>query len=313
MKKLLKFIFKTLLVLFVLVNVVIAFHAYKFTHIYERNEITVKSNTDKTGWDKASEILFGVKVTKQQNTAPDTAFETVILTTKDGIKLEAWYFKTNASAKGTVILFHGRISKKSAVLDESAGFRQLGYNTLLVDFRAHGNSGGNTCTVGYYETEDVKLAYDYIKNKTENNIVLWGISMGAATITKAMADYKLQPSKIILEMPFATLMQAAEGRIKMMGLPPQPLASMLGFWGSVERGIWVFSVKPAEYARDITVPTLLQWGKNDPRVQEEETNLIYKNLAGKKQLVVYQNSAHESLCDSEHEKWMASVSHFLNQ
>jgi alpha/beta superfamily hydrolase len=50
------------------------------------------------------------------------------------------------------------------VLDESAGFRQLGYNTLLVDFRAHGNSGGNTCTVGYYESEDVKLAYDYIKN-----------------------------------------------------------------------------------------------------------------------------------------------------
>jgi pimeloyl-ACP methyl ester carboxylesterase len=112
--------------------------------------------------------------------------------------------------------------------------------------------------------------------------VLWGISMGAARITKAMNDYPLQPKKIILEMPFATLMQAAEGRIKMMNLPPQPLASLLGFWGSVEKGIWVFSVKPAEYAKNIAVPTLLQWGKNDPRVQEVETNLIYKNLAGQK-------------------------------
>jgi hypothetical protein len=94
MKKLLKAVLKTLLVLFVLVNVIIAIHAYKFTHIYERGEIVVKNNADKTAWDKTSEILFGIKVSKQQNTVPDSAFETVTLTTKDGIKLDAWYIKT---------------------------------------------------------------------------------------------------------------------------------------------------------------------------------------------------------------------------
>ena len=313
MKKLFRFLFKTILVLFVLVNIITAFHAYKFSHIYDRNEVVIKRNEDKTGWDKTKEILFGINAVKQKNQEPDSSFETIILTTKDSIKLEGWYIKTKAAAKGTVVLFHGHVSKKSSVLNESEGFRQLGYNTLLVDFRAHGNSGGNTCTIGYTETEDVKLAYDYIKNRGEKNIVLWGISMGAATITKAMSDYKMQPSKIILEMPFASILQAAEGRIKMMGLPAQPLATLITFWGGTEQGFWGFGMKPSEFAKNIKEPTLLQWGKNDPRVQQEETDLIYKNLAGKKQLVVYETAGHESLCDKEHEKWMAAISGFLNQ
>lgn len=313
MKKLLRSLLKTILVLFVLVNIITAFHAYKFTHIYDRNEVIIKSSDQKTTWDKTSDILFGAKAVKLQNGEPDTVYTPVTLTTKDSIKLDAWYFKTTRPPLGTVILFHGHLSKKSSVLDESIGFRQLGYNTLLVDLRAHGSSGGNTCTVGYLEGEDVKLAYDYVKNTGEKNIVLWGISMGAAAVTKAMNDYPLQPSKIILEMPFASILQAAEGRIKMMGLPGEPLAALVAFWGSVEQGIWVYDMKPAEFAKKITVPTLLQWGKNDPRVLQNETDQVYQSLAGKKQLVVYENAAHESLCDKEHEKWMASVSAFLNQ
>ena len=313
MKKLFRFLLKTILVLFVLLNIITAFHAYKFTHVYERNEVTIKNNGDKTAWEKTSEILFGAKAVKLQNPVPVSSVETIILTTKDSIKLEAWYVKIKDPAKGTVILFHGHLSKKGAVMDEADEFRQLGYHTLLVDFRAHGSSGGNTCTIGYTETEDVKLAYDYIKNKGENNIVLWGISMGAATITKAMNDYKMQPSKIILEMPFGSILQAAEGRIKIMGLPSEPLASLVTFWGGAEHGFWAFGMKPAEFVKSIKVPTLLQWGKNDPRVMKEETDAIYANLKGKKQLVVYETAGHESLCDKEHEKWMASISVFLNQ
>lgn len=313
MKKMLRFLFKTALVLFVLVNIITAFHAYKFTHIYNRDEVEIKSKEEKNGWDITKEILFGAKAVKLQNPAPDSAVETVILTTKDNIKLEAWYSKITAVAKGTVILFHGHLSKKSSVSSEAAGFRQMGYNTLQVDLRAHGGSGGNTCTIGYDESEDVKLAYDHIRSKGENTILLWGISMGAAAVSKAIHDYHLQPSKVILEMPFATIRQAAHGRIKMMGMPAEPLSTLVLFWGSVENGFWAFDMKPAEFAKKITMPALLQWGKNDPRVLQEETDAIYRNIAGKKQLVIYENSGHQSLCDKEHEKWMDAVSSFLNQ
>lgn len=312
MKKLFKVGFRIFLLLFVLVNVITAFHAYKFTHFYDAGEVIAKKQSEKTKWDITSDIFFGINVVKQPNKImADSSFQSIELLTKDQIKVEGWYLKTTNAARGTVVMFHGHGGTRSGIMNEAAEFRKMGYHTFLIDFRAHGNSGGNTCTIGYEEGEDVKLAYDFIKQKGEKNILLWGISMGAAAICKAMNDYPLQPTKIILEMPFASILDAAGGRIKMMGLPPQPLATLITFWGGVEHGFWAFNMKPAEYAKKINVPTLLQWGKNDRRVAESETDLIYHNLPASKKLVVYATCGHESLCKKENSKWLLEVNNFL--
>lgn len=310
MRRFFKLLLRTLLFIFILLNIVVAFNAYKFTHFYNPGEIVVKTKEQKTSWDKTKEILFGINAVKKMNQAPDSSFQTVYFTTKDGIKLQAWYMPVE-NAKGTVALFHGHGGNKTDVLPEAAAFRKLGYNTLLTDFRAHGSSGGNTTTIGYKESEDVKLAYDYLKNKGEKNIVLWGISLGAATITKAVNDYDLQPSKIILEMPFGDMLDAVEGRIKMMHLPAEPISSLLTFWGGAEHGFWAFGMKPYEFVKKINCPVLLQWGRNDPRVTEAETQKIYGNIPTAKKLVIYENSGHQSLCKNENTKWLNEITAFL--
>lgn len=312
MNRFLKILLKSLLIIFVLLNVIVAFHAYKFTHFYDRGEVSIKYPEKKTGWDKTKEILFGINAVKQQNTnASDSTYKTIILTTKDSIKLEAWYIPAD-SAKGTICMFHGHGGKKSGTNDEAAVFHKLGYNTFQIDFRAHGNSGGNTCTIGYDESEDVKLAYDFIKARGEKNIVLWGISMGASTITKAIKDYQLNPGKIILEMPFGTIQDAAAGRLKMMGLPPQPLATLITFWGGIEHGFWAFSMKPQEFAASIKCPVLLQWGRNDPRVSKSEEDILFNNISNKnKKFVIYETAGHESLCKKETAKWETETAAFL--
>lgn len=310
MKSILRFLLRTLLFLFVVVNIITAFHAYKFTHFYDPDQVKVKRNEDKSGWDKTSDILFGAKAVKQKNRVADSAWQTVQLTTAKGLKLEGWYISRD-SAKGTVILFHGHGGSRSGVVNEALRFHDMGYNTLLMDFRAHGNSQGNTCTIGYEESEDVKLAFDHIRGKGEKHIILWGISMGAAAVTKAIHDYDLAADKVILEMPFGSILQAAEGRLSIMKLPREPLASLVTFWGGVEQGFWAFSMKPSRYARSIHCPTLVQWGRNDPRVSWEETAAVYNNIPAQKKLVIYENSVHKSLYDQEPEKWIKEVSNFL--
>jgi alpha-beta hydrolase superfamily lysophospholipase len=311
MKKVLRTLLKALLFLFLFFNIITAFHAYKFTHFYDLSDLSIKKAGDKTGWDKTKEILFGINAVKQKNNInTDSTFQTVFLKSTTCPKLESWYLRVN-NAIGTVCMFHGHGSTKSGIFKESESFRKIGYNTLLVDFRAHGNSEGNTCTIGYDESEDVKLAYDYIKSKGEKNIVLWGISMGAAAISKSVTDYQLWPSKIILEMPFGSIQEAAEGRIKMMGLPGEPLATMITFWGGIEHGFWAFSMKPSQFVKDIKCPVLLQWGRKDPRVSENETNEIYNNIGAIKKLVVYETCGHESLCKKENEKWTNEITAFL--
>ena len=310
MKKVFKYLLRTVLVLFVLLNVIVMFHAYKFTHFYEPNEITIIPETEKTGWDKTKDMLFGFNTPKQKNVAPDSSYKTVTITTTDGFKLDAWYV-TVPNAKGSVAMFHGHAGKKTGLLYEAQSFRELGYNTLLVDLRAHGNSEGNTCTIGYNEGADVKAAYDYLQTSGEKNIMLYGISLGAATITSAFDKYEITPSKVILEMPFGSLYEAVEGRVKMMGLPAQPISPLLTFWGGVEHGFWAFNMKPTEYVKKIKCPVLMQKGKNDLRVTEKETNELFTNISSTKKLVVYDSCGHESLCTKEHEKWMSNVSEFI--
>ena len=311
MKKLMKIFLRTLVAIFILLNIITAFQAYKFTHFYNAGEINIHKN--KSGWDKTMEILFGINVVKKPNTiVADSTFNTVYLTTKNGIKLQGWYLKADSLvAKGTVVMFHGHGSTKSAIFTESQEFRKMGYNTFLLDFRAHGSSGGNTTTIGYNESEDVQLAYTFIKNKGEKNVVLWGISMGAAAITKSISDYGLQPGKVILEMPFGSILKAAEGRIKMMHLPGEPLATLITFWGGIEHGFWAFNMRPSEFVKKITCPVLLQWGRNDPRVTRGEIDMIYANITAPKKLVVYETAVHESLCEKENTKWVSEVKSFL--
>jgi hypothetical protein len=86
------------------------------------------------------------------------------------------------------------------MLDEAYEFRYWGYNVMLVDFRGHGNSDGEVTTLGMKESEEVKLAFDHISKTGEKNIILWGMSLGAVIITKAIWQYDLKPQKIILEI-----------------------------------------------------------------------------------------------------------------
>ena len=314
MKKILKVFLWTMVIGFILFNFMTAMQAYKLTHFYDRGSVKPVAPNNRTTRDNIHDILLGPNAIKSTSIAPpDTSLKTVFLSTKDQLILEGWYIRTTDSLpKGTVILFHGHGGSKSGVLCEAEGFRTLGYHTLLVDFRAHGNSEGNTSTIGYTEAEDVQLAYEYIlKEKKDSNIILWGISMGAAAITKAVNDYALLPKKIILEMPYASILQAAEGRIRMMGVPPEPLARFITFWGGVEHGFWAFDMKPFEFVKNINSPVLIQWGEKDNRVTRKEIDMIYSNIPVSKKLVTYSNSGHESLCKNEHSKWMFEIYSFL--
>ena len=315
MKKWLKRIGYTLLVIFIFLNVMMAFQAYNFTHFYagvpkpkRPEEISTK--------EKLSSIFFGVKYPKA--IVVDylhIPHQTINIKTEDGINLEAWYgIKNDSLHKGTVILFHGHGSSKSAIIKEAEAFYSFGYNILMVDFRNHGNSEGNTTTIGYIESKDVKAAYDYVQSKGEKNTVLYGISMGAATVMKSINDYNLKPNKVIIEMPFGSLYDAVKGRMRTFHLPEQPFSALLTFWGGTEQRFWAFNFEPWDYATKINCPVLLQWGINDPRVTEAEINHIFKNLASHQKLMIkYAQSAHESLCKKENTKWVKTVGDFLNQ
>ena len=302
---------KALLIIFLLFNIVIASHAWKFTHFY--NDPSLRKPQE-TGFFASLGIIFlGSKIPKSQlGKTPATSYETFHLKLEDGTKIEGWKINpaTRLLQKPAILMFHGHGGSRSGIIKEEDWFVSHGYEVYMIDFRAHGNSSGEQSLVGMKESEEVKALYDYASKQEKNGIIMFGVSMGASTILKAMDDYKIQPTKLILEMPFATLVDAAKGKLRIMHLPTS-LAGPLTFYGGLLNGKWGFSYEPYRYAAEINCPVLLQWGRNDPRVNEYETREIYNNIHTAKKLVIYENSAHESLLQKEPAKWSSNMASFL--
>jgi uncharacterized protein len=310
MKKLRKRIFWAAAIGFVLMNVVAFFHAYKFTHFTDAEIVKTKSPEKLNAGEKVSTLLFGVNNPRPGNdTVPAHPYQTVYL--KGAKKIECWEIKKDSAAKGTVVLFHGYSGNKASMLDKADEFLKLNYNVLLVDFVGSGGSEGNQTTLGFKEAKDVKACFDYLQNKEEKKIILFGTSMGAVAILKAIDDYKIATQKIIIECPFGSMYETTTARFRNMNVPSFPMAGLLVFWGGMQNGFWAFGHKPVEYAKSVACPVLLLYGEKDDKVRRKEIDDIYNNINGRKRLRTYAEAGHENYLLKYHTEWVKDVEQFL--
>lgn len=86
------------------------------------------------------------------------AFHDVELLTEDDVKLSAWY--TPPQNGMVILLAHGYGLHRME--DIYVLFASHGYGVVAWDFRAHGASGGEFSSLGYYETLDAKAALDFV-------------------------------------------------------------------------------------------------------------------------------------------------------
>lgn len=229
--------------------------------------------------------------------------------------LETWSIPVaNSNSKGTVVLFPGnRGSKAKQLLPPAQVFHALGYDTLLVDFRGVGGSSGNTSTLGMREAEDVALSVNYAqKSIVKRPVILYGISMGTSAILKAVSDGKVTPDAIILELPFARLVDAVGSRVRATAIPTFPMAELTVLWGSIQHQFNGFVHNPIDYARQIKCPTLIIHGKLDKWTTESEIDRIYQNLHGTKQLSIFPNAGHDLLVTVDRDRWTQDIKMFLN-
>ena len=226
--------------------------------------------------------------------------------------LATWLIKAD-NPQGTVILFHGKESSKSSLLTPAQVFNSLGYDTLLVDFRGSGNSSGNTNTVGFKEGEDVAVAVNYIRQlNSEQPIILYGISMGSAAILKAIADYQVKPDGIILELPFARLVDVVKNRLEIYNLPSFVIGELIVFWGGIQHRFNGFNHNPIDYVKTVDCPTIIFSGDRDPLVSLEDVQELHGNLDSQKKLVVFPNAGHQLLVKVDPQLWQQNVEKLLN-
>lgn len=304
-----KWILRMVIMLFILMNVFAIFHGYTITHFSDADATKTSKPKELSAADKVKALLFGLNNPRPENDQnPTVDFETISI--ESNREISCWYIKS-PEAKGSVILFHGYSGNKARILDKASIFQNMGYNTLLVDFMGCGDSEGNQTTIGFFEAEQVKSCFEYLSHKGEENIFLFGTSMGAVAILKAIHDFGFDPKGIMIECPFGTMYETVCARFDEMGVPSFPMAGLLTFWGGAVNGFWAFDHNPSTYAKSVKCPTLLMYGAKDSRVSLKETNAIFGNLQGEKDLVIYPEAGHENYLNKYKQAWKQDINLFL--
>ena len=263
-------------------------------------------------------VMFaGVTLPRPENDATPgsrgLAFATHSVPMPHGEHLELWHIPASRAPRGTVILFHGYGCAKESLLDEAAILHGWDWECVLVDFRGSGGSSGSMATLGMKEAEDVAVAVRAARAwQCSQPTMLYGRSMGAAAVLRAVHAGTVEPDGLILEAVFDTLMGTIRQRFDSMRWPAFPAAHALLFWGSVQSGTWAFRHNPATYARAARGPALVLHGAKDPRAPLAQGLAVYSQLAGPKTFVRFDEAGHDSCLLADPGTWTSAVSRFLS-
>ena len=134
-------------------------------------------------------------------------YEDVTLETSDGLKLHGWYVPA-AQARGVALFLHGNAGNISHRLDSIAIFRELGLDTLIIDYRGYGQSQGKPSEQGTYL--DAEAAWHYLVSNREvaaDRIIVFGRSLGGAVAAWLANQYR--PAALIIESSFSSALEMA--------------------------------------------------------------------------------------------------------
>lgn len=234
---------------------------------------------------------------------------------EDSIKLKGWFvFAKTDTPMGTIILLHGIADSKESLLGFADTLARLGYNCILYDSRAHGESGGTDCTFGYYEKTDVS-AYINAATKRFTSLEPFGIygnSLGAAVAIQTMAiDRRIMCG--IVESPFATLREVIYDYWKRLSGLPIRFIPNDALRNSERIAHFVAdSVKPEESAKRIGCPVLVAHGDQDKHISIDYGKRVYRNLRSpEKQWYPIHGANHYDLSRVGGEAYFDALRHFL--
>ena len=244
-------------------------------------------------------------------------FEPISISAYDGTRLFARYYHVRDGAP-LQIQFHGY--RGTALRDFCGGnklARESGQNTLVVDQRAHGGSGGTTITFGIRERMDCLSWVKYANQRfgPDTPIFLSGVSMGAATVLMASElEFPANLIGIIADCPYSS----PEAIIRKvcredMHLPP---ALVMPFIRLGARLFGHFDLKESSAVQAVAntnIPIMLLHGEDDRFVPCDMSRDIFDACTGDKTRITFPSAGHGLSYIVDTERYSEAVSRFVDQ
>jgi uncharacterized protein len=237
----------------------------------------------------------------------------------DGTMLSSYLtYSTTDTAKGTIILLHGIRSSKECFIELSTKLSALGYNSIALDSRAHGQSEGVHCTFGVKEKKDVSALIDVLtsqlseEEKSTQNIGVWGQSLGGAIGLQALGtDGRIKYG--IIESTFSDFNSITHDYFDYhLGFNAKPIINYLIYRAGIVADFNPDEAKPIQYCSSIHQSLLLVHGDKDKRIDIKYAKTNFKKINSKnKEFVLVKNANHLNVWEVGADKYFEKVIRFI--
>lgn len=247
----------------------------------------------------------------------DQNFETLTLTSRDGLQLSGYYLQAEKPTNKLVILTHGYLGHaKQMGLFGIFYYQELGYNIFMPDARGHGKSEGNYYGFGWPDRLDLidwtDLLVDELGADTE--VIYHGLSMGAATVLMASGESEL-PSEvkaIVADSPYGSVYQLFAYQMKrMFHLPAFPLLDSTSLVTKARAGYLFREASALKEVQRTDIPILYIHGKADTFVPVKNAIELYEKTSSSTELFLVDEANHGESYAKAPEAYKKKVQQFL--
>jgi uncharacterized protein len=215
----------------------------------------------------------------------------------DGLTLRGWYIPAENSTK-TIIVCSGANGSLDADVHVAPWLHEAGYNVLLFNWRAHGQSDGDVVTLGFNERYDLIAAVQYAKSKGAERVGVLGFSMGGTVALATAAVYE-DINAVVADSPFVFVLSAVAGGLIERGVHEGLsflLARLFVATACLRTQLNLFDIDLARWINRVAPrPLLLIFGEQDVIIPQSEVDLIFARAGDPKEVWRVPEAAHRNI------------------
>lgn len=243
--------------------------------------------------------------------------EKLTMEADDGKILVAQKIVIDKDNDNWVVILHGQNGSVEDIYDIGLHYASEGYNILMPDLRAHGESEGSYFGMGWLDRLDVINWIDIILDEHPSaNVIIHGVDLGADTALMLSGEPLKESIKVIIaEGAYTNAWDAVKTEYKTRHpkWPTFPIMHMLNPVAKVWGGYTLTEADAVSQVKKTKVPILLIRGGNDTYVTETMTEELNQAIASEHEVLTIATGTHEDCRFAEPDTYYGKVMEFIER